>query len=69
MVYHISDFTFYYHLESWPFYNKKFEGDVKYAKLDMLEMEHNIPDDLHMGVRSKSVSLAIIIIVLINKCN
>ena len=35
-----------------------FEGDVKYAKLDIPEMQDNIPDDLRMNVCSKSESKA-----------
>ena len=31
-----------------------FEGDVKYAKLDIPEMQNNIPDDLRRNVCSKN---------------
>ena len=31
---------------------------MKYAKLDIPEVQDNIPDDLRMGVRSKSESKA-----------
>ena len=34
----------------------KFEGDVKYAKLDIPEVQDNIPDNLHRSVYSKSES-------------
>ena len=36
----------------------KFKGDVKYAKLDIAEVQNNIPDDLRMlqiRVKSKSI--------------
>ena len=36
----------------------KFEGDVKYAKLYIPEVQDNIPDDLRRSVCSKSESNA-----------
>ena len=36
----------------------KFEGDVKYAKLYIPEVQENIPDDLRWSVCSKSESKA-----------